>query len=134
MTIIIFQLILFSVGDKIMFFYKKCYLKEKETNSKLNSFNLQLSEKISDISKKIDKISKENAEQLGKLNEVTNELNAYKSLISLDTLKSYNSVIETFENKKTQLNKEIQEKENLINDYKDELKQLKGDYFDTDEN
>lgn len=134
MTIIIFQLILFSVGDKIMFFYKKCYLKEKETNSKLNSFNLQFEEKISDISKKIDKISRENAEQLGKLNEVTNELNAYKSLISLDTLKSYNSVIETFETKKTQLNKEIQEKENLINDYKDELKQLKGDYFDTDEN
>lgn len=120
--------------NEIMFFYKKSYLKEKEINSKLDSWNLQLDEKISDIAKRIDKVSKENIEYQGKLNEVTNELNAYKSLISLDTLKSYDSVIETFENKKTQLNNEIEDKENLINDYKEELKQLKSDYFETNEN
>lgn len=52
----------------------------------------------------------------------------------MDTLKSYVSVIETFETKKAQLNKEVEEKNNLINDYKDELKQLKGEYFETNEN
>ncbi len=48
--------------NETMFFYKKSYLKEKEINSKLDSWNLQLDEKISDITKKIDKVSKENLE------------------------------------------------------------------------
>ena len=117
-----------------MFFYKKCYKKEKELNEILDSQNLQLDTKVTEVQKKIDEILKQNLHYKEKLIEVTNELNTYKSLISVNELNFINVNINNLKFEKDLLEKEIHKKETLIMEYKDELLKVKYDYYVADEN
>lgn len=117
-----------------MFFYKKCYKKEKELNEILDSQNLQLDTKVTEIQKKIDEILKQNLHYKEKLIEVTNELNTYKSLISVNELNFIYVNINNLKFEKDLLEKEIHKKETLIMEYKDELLKVKYDYYVADKN
>lgn len=117
-----------------MFFYKKCYKKEKELNEILDSQNLQIDTKVTEVQKKIDEILKQNLHYKEKLIEVTNELNTYKSLISVNELNFINVNINNLKFEKDLLEKEIHKKETLIMEYKDELLKVKYDYYVADEN
>lgn len=117
-----------------MFFYKKCYKKEKELNEILDSQNLQLDTKVTEVQKKIDEILKQNLHYKEKLIEVTNELNTYKSLISVNELNFINVNINNLKFEKDLLEKEIHKKETLIMEYKDELLKVKYDYYVAGEN
>lgn len=98
-----------------MFFYKKCYKKEKELNEILDSQNLQLDTKVTEVQKKIDEILKQNLHYKEKLIEVTNELNTYKSLISVNELNFINVNINNLKFEKDLLEKEIHKKRNVDN-------------------